>query len=224
MGQLLEKLVRRWRVFWLSRAELGLKGGIYSRLGSLGVGRYRAQSELAWLSPRGFVSAGAEIDCDLRLGSNVFVADRSVILRSGGAGFVELLDGVQIYQDCSLEVFEGGSITIGRQVSLQRGCILASAVEPIIIGRRTQIASYCSFFSYDHGFEAGRETFEQPLVSKGPIVIGEDVWLGAGVIVLSGVSIGAGAVIGAGSVVVCDIPDNAIAGGSPARVIKYRVN
>lgn len=39
---------------------------------------------------------------------------------------------------------------------------------------------------------------------------------------LSGVTIGRGAVIGAGSVVVCDIPDNAIAAGVPAHVIKYR--
>jgi acetyltransferase-like isoleucine patch superfamily enzyme len=121
-----------------------------------------------------------------------------------------------------LEVYEGGWIRVGEQAALQRGCILVSALQPIIIGRRAQIASYCSFFSYDHGFEAGREIFGQPLESKGPIVIGEDVWMGAGVVVLSGVSIGDGAVIGAGSVVTSNIPENAIAGGSPARVIKYR--
>jgi acetyltransferase-like isoleucine patch superfamily enzyme len=46
--------------------------------------------------------------------------------------------------------------------------------------------------------------------------------LGFGVIVLSGVRIGKGAVIGAGSVVTQDIPDNAIACGNPARVVKMR--
>jgi acetyltransferase-like isoleucine patch superfamily enzyme len=143
-------------------------------------------------------------------------------MRSGGDGFVELNDGVQIYRDCSLEIFEGGSILIGSQVEVQRGCILVSALQPIVIKKRAQIASYCSFFSYDHGIASGREIFEQPLMSKGPIVIGEDAWLGAGVTVLSGVNIGAGAVIAAGSVVVSDIPGNAIAGGSPARVIRYR--
>lgn len=174
------------------------------------------------MTPRGFISPDAEINVDLRLGANVFVGDRAVILRSGGEGFVELHDKVQIYRDCSLEIFEGGSITIGQQVGLQRGCILVAAVQPIVIGRRAEIASNCAFFSYDHGMAAGREIFGQPLTSKGPILIGEDAWLGNGVTVLSGVTIGRGAVVAAGSVVVCDIPDYAIAAGAPARVIKYR--
>ena len=49
-----------------------------------------------------------------------------------------------------------------------------------------------------------------------------ETWLGYGVIVLGGVHIGAGAVVAAGSVVIHDIPDNAIAMGSPARVVKMR--
>lgn len=52
--------------------------------------------------------------------------------------------------------------------------------------------------------------------------IGNDVWLGVGVIVIRGTKIGNGVVIGANSVVTKDIPDFAIAVGSPAKVIKYR--
>ncbi len=222
MCRFANRLVRRWRVFWLWRAGYGFWGRMGSRFASVGIGRYRGQSALAWMTPKGSIAPDAEIDVDLRLGSNVFVGERAVILRSSGEGFVELHDGVQINRDCSLEIFEGGSITIGQQVGLQRGCVLVAAVQPIIIGRRAEIASYCAFFSYDHGIAAGREIFGQPLTSKGPIVIGEDAWLGTGVTVLSGVTIGRGAVVAAGSVVVCDIPDNAIAAGSPARVIKYR--
>lgn len=55
-----------------------------------------------------------------------------------------------------------------------------------------------------------------------PIEIGNDVWIGANVIVLDGVSIGNGAIIAAGSVVTKDIPPYAIAGGVPAKIIKYR--
>ena len=51
------------------------------------------------------------------------------------------------------------------------------------------------------------------------IHIGEDCWIGAGCILLPGISIGRGCVIGAGSVVTKDIPDYAVAVGSPARVI-----
>ncbi len=222
MRRIVRKLVRRWRVFWLWRAGYGFWGRVGSRLAGLGMGGYRSRDTLPWMTRKGFISPDAEIDADLRLGSNVFIGERAVILRSGGEGFVELLDAVQINRDCSLEIFEGGSITIGEQVGLQRGCILVAAVQPIIIGRRAEIAPYCAFFSYDHGIEAGREIFGQPLTSKGPIIIGEDAWLGTRVTVLSGVTIGRGAVVGAGSVVVSDIPDNAIAAGAPARVIKYR--
>lgn len=61
-------------------------------------------------------------------------------------------------------------------------------------------------------------------ISKGNIVIGNDVWIGYNCTIMSGVTIGQGAIIAAGSVVTKDIPPYAIAGGVPARVIKYRFN
>lgn len=59
-------------------------------------------------------------------------------------------------------------------------------------------------------------------ISKGDIIIGDDVWIGFSSIILSGVSVGQGAIIAAGSVVTKDIPPYAIVGGVPARIIKYR--
>ena len=58
--------------------------------------------------------------------------------------------------------------------------------------------------------------------SKGPIIIGSDVWVGYKALILSGVRIGDGAVIGARSVVSKDIPPYAIAVGSPIVIKKYR--
>lgn len=52
--------------------------------------------------------------------------------------------------------------------------------------------------------------------------IGHDVWIGHAALVMAGVKIGTGAVVGAGAVVTCDVPDYAIVGGVPARVIRYR--
>lgn len=59
-------------------------------------------------------------------------------------------------------------------------------------------------------------------ISKGDIVIKDDVWIGHNATILSGVTIGQGAVIAAGAVVSTDIPPYAIAAGVPARVVKYR--
>jgi acetyltransferase-like isoleucine patch superfamily enzyme len=63
---------------------------------------------------------------------------------------------------------------------------------------------------------------DQGAYSKGPIRIGDHVWIGTGAIILDGVTIGAGAIIGAGAVVTKDIPENAIAAGVPAKVIRLR--
>lgn len=56
--------------------------------------------------------------------------------------------------------------------------------------------------------------------TKGPIVVGDDVWIGYGATILSGVTIGQGAIIGARSVVAKDVPPYAIYVGN--RVVKYR--
>ncbi|WP_418749316.1 CatB-related O-acetyltransferase [Faecalibacillus intestinalis] len=59
-------------------------------------------------------------------------------------------------------------------------------------------------------------------LSKGDIIVNDDVWIGYGALILSGVTIGQGAVVAAGSVVISDVPPYAIVCGVPAKVIKYR--
>ena len=58
--------------------------------------------------------------------------------------------------------------------------------------------------------------------ARGPIVVDDEVWIGQGATILSGVSIGKGAIVGTGAVVTKDVPPYAVAGGVPARIIKYR--
>ncbi|MGO4180412.1 DapH/DapD/GlmU-related protein [Paenibacillus sp. MCAF9] len=52
------------------------------------------------------------------------------------------------------------------------------------------------------------------------IVISDNVWIGRGAVILPGVTIGSGSVIAAGSIVTRDIPDNVLAGGAPAKIIR----
>jgi len=63
---------------------------------------------------------------------------------------------------------------------------------------------------------------EDDIEVKGPMIIGNDVWIGANALILPGVTIGHGAIIGAGSIVTKSVPPYAIVSGNPAEIVKYR--
>lgn len=77
----------------------------------------------------------------------------------------------------------------------------------------------------DHGAEFGEVceniSLDQMLDMK-RCVIGNDVWLGRNVIICNGVEIGNGAIAAAGAVITKDVPDYAVVGGVPARILKFR--
>ena len=58
--------------------------------------------------------------------------------------------------------------------------------------------------------------------TKGDVVIGNDVWIGQNITIMSGVTIGDGAIIANNSHVVKNVEPYSIAGGNPAKFIKYR--
>lgn len=102
---------------------------------------------------------------------------------------------------------------------------------------RLQIGSYCSIADgvrflvcADHNtdcistypFRVHCMGHAVEAVSKGDIVVEDDVWIGYRATVLSGVRIGQGAVIAAGAVVTSDVPPYAIVGGVPAKLLRYR--
>lgn len=216
-------LRRTWRMTWLRRSGSGWFGRMASRLASWNTAPYHGRAFLADLTARGFVAPAASVSHpDLRLGKHVYLGDNVVVSCRDGGGMIELSDRVQLYGDTFVETGSGGTIHIGEGTHIQPGCHLHAFLAEIRIGRNVEIASGCGFFPYDHGIEPGTPIMEQPLTSKGGISIGDGAWLGFRTTVLQGVTIGEGAVIAAGSVVVRDIPDNAIAAGIPAKVIKYR--
>lgn len=127
---------------------------------------------------------------------------------------------VTFYPDVML--FGDGPITIGDNVSIGNGTIIASlSKEGITIGNNTMIAAQSYIIDCDHGMQPDKPIREQKHTTE-PITIGEDVWLAANVTVLKGSQIGNGAVIGAKGLVKGKIPPYAIAVGVPAKVIKYR--
>jgi acetyltransferase-like isoleucine patch superfamily enzyme len=177
------------------------------------------------MNPQGFIAPSAVIyHSDLRLGQNVLVGDRVIIYQAEDGGPVQLGDRSAVLRDTAIETGFGGSIRIGSETWIHPRNQLNAYRGSIHVGNGVDIAPNCAFYPYDHGFAASQSIREQPLETKGDIVVEDHAWLGVGVIVLSGVRIGKGAVIGAGSVVNKDIPDYAIAVGNPARVIKMRSN
>jgi len=214
---------QRWVRFWMRNAGLSNIGRIATRFATWFAPPHKASEPLARMNPKGYIAPSAVLfHSNLRLGANILIGDRVIIFQNKNGGQVEIGDRVRILRDTTIETGFGGSLSIGDETWIHPRGQINAYKSPIEIGCGVDIAPNCAFYSYDHGFAPDKSIREQPLETKGKIVIDDHAWLGVGVIVLSGVRIGKGAVIAAGSVVTQDIPDNTIAGGNPARIIKMR--
>jgi acetyltransferase-like isoleucine patch superfamily enzyme len=213
----------RWILFLLERSGPSVGGRFAAKIASLGTLPFHHRSHFANYCDKGFVAPTAVVANPLiSTGKYVYIGDHLMITRNRAGGSVRLADRVHLYGDSCLETGLGGNIHIGQGTHIQPGCRIHAFISDVSIGGHVEIAPNCAFYSYDHGMMVGKPIMDQPLTSKGRIVVGEGAWIGHGVAVLQGVRIGAGAIIGAGAVVIDDIPENAIAVGVPARVVGYR--
>ena len=103
-----------------------------------------------------------------------------------------------------------------------------TAVNRIVIGNNLLTGKFVLITDNSHGgFNADEMDIHpsrRPVVSKGEVFIGNNVWLGDKVSVLPGVHIGDGCIVGSNAVVTHDIPAYSIAVGNPARVVKSLIN
>jgi acetyltransferase-like isoleucine patch superfamily enzyme len=213
-----------WARFWMRFAGTGRCGRLATRLAAAFTPPYYHRISLSRLSRKGYISPRATI-CheNVQLGAHVYVDDGVLFYRDRHGGPITLGDGVHLYRDTVVQTGQGGSVTIGPRTHIQLRCQLSAYLSPILIGSDVEIAPYCAFYPYDHGIAKGVGPIARlPLHTKGGIIVGDGAWLGVGVIILDGVRIGKGAVVGAGAVVTRDVPDGAIVGGSPARILKMR--
>lgn len=220
---ILRRIKHFWERFWMLFAGMGPVGRIATWFATWFSPTYFGRHHLAHMSRKGYISPKAIIHHpELSLGAHVFIDDQVIIYRYNGGGAVTLADLVSLHRDCIIQTGDGGRVVIGADTHIQPRCFFSAFVSPIVIGSKVMMAPNCSFYPYDHGIAPEKPMIQQPLKTKGGIVVGDDVWMGVGVTVLDGVHIGDGAVIGAGSVVTRDIPEGAIAAGVPARVLKMR--
>ena len=132
---------------------------------------------------------------------------------------VKLGKNVTFYQGVYLW---GGGISVGSIVDIGMNTVIF-AKKGVFFGNNTSIAGQCYIIDSNHGTKIGELIRNQEDdVSKDGIHIGNDVWIAAQCVILKGAKINDGAIIGAQSLVNCEIPANAIAVGTPAKVIGYR--
>jgi maltose O-acetyltransferase len=111
----------------------------------------------------------------------------------------------------------GYNIKTGKNVFMNFNCCILDVME-VKIGNNVMLGPNVHIYTATHPLDI--KTRNSWLEFAKPICIGNDVWIGGGAIICPGVTIGNGAVIGAGSVVTKNIPDDVLAVGNPARIIK----
>lgn len=139
-------------------------------------------------------------------------------------GSVVLAPRTRLSRGCILN----GDVTVGRGTNLEPKCELVGDVD---VGRYCAIARECVFQEPNH--ETQRPSLQNKFydevldsdlepTTKGPITVGNDVWIGARATVLSGVTIGDGAIVGAGAIVTDDVEPYAVVAGVPAERVSWR--
>ena len=158
----------------------------------------------------------------IELGRNVTIDDYCVIDgRGAGNGGVIVEDNVLINRNCMV-LAKAGPIRLGKRTSIGSNSVIVS-MDGVELGEAVLTAAGCYISTGSYLFDdVNKAVMDHKVYTAGPVRIGDHVWLGTRVTILDGVSIGRGAVIGAGALVVKNVPENSIAFGVPAKVVRKR--
>lgn len=125
-----------------------------------------------------------------------------------------------IGHDCKIRVHEG-EVSIGAKTVMGQECTI-SAYQHVSIGRECIIADRVMLIDFDHGVVEVERPIRLQGIYKRDVRVGSNVWMGYGSCVLRGVSVGHNSIVGTNAVVTKDVPENAVVGGVPAKVLRMR--
>lgn len=121
---------------------------------------------------------------------------------------------------CKIRVHEG-EVSIGAKTVIGQECTI-SAYQRVEIGRECIVADRVMLIDFDHGVVEVERPIRLQGIYKRDVQVGCNVWIGYGACLLRGVSVGHNSIIGTNAVVTGDVPENAVVGGVPARVLRMR--
>lgn len=155
------------------------------------------------------------IDYPINLLGGKFIS----IGNNSGVGKRVILNAWNNYKNVKYlpEIYIGNNVWIGDDCHI-------TAINKIIIGNNVLLGRKIFITYHSHGEATKASISEAPsyrkLISKGPVIIEDNVWIGEKATILSNVKIGKNSIIGANSVVTKDVPENSVVGGIPAKIIK----
>jgi hypothetical protein len=150
----------------------------------------------------------------------VFLGRRVEIVARPGYGRIVLGRWVHVGDDTRLRAHEG-TLRVGDKVVFGRDDTVNCYID-VEIGARTLFADWVYITDFDHRFDDLDSPIKDQGIVKSPVRIGPDCWVGVRVSILRGTVVGHGCVLAAHAVVRDEIPDLAVAGGVPARVLRSR--
>jgi acetyltransferase-like isoleucine patch superfamily enzyme len=116
----------------------------------------------------------------------------------------------------------GVGLTIGNNSNIGRYSYIGCSGR-ITIGNNVMMGPRVGLFAENHRFDDASRPMRDQGVQREFITIEDDCWLASSSTVTAGVTIGTGSIVAAGSVVTSDVPPYSIVAGSPARVIRRRI-
>ena len=158
------------------------------------------------------------------------VAIEPCMLQLIGEKYISIGDGSYINKGVSLTAWDSFlDNKFSPEIKIGRNCGIGAfshitAINKIIIGDNVLLGLNVLITDNSHG-ETKREILSlspnmRPLVSKGPVIIEDNVWIGEKASIMPGVRIGKGSIVAANAVVTRDVPPYCVVGGIPAKVIK----